>query len=157
MSRLTVLDEVSWEGRELAGDRTAALLRALVGAGPAGLSEDALVDQVWDDGAPANPRKALQVVVSRARSATSADVIERTRSGYRLSLSVSEVDAWALRPEGLRLAAEGRYADALPLLERAARDEDAEVIAALLRALAAVRGVPAALARFEEYRTRLAD
>ncbi|GAB2930203.1 hypothetical protein GCM10027280_17250 [Micromonospora polyrhachis] len=157
MSRLTVLDKVAWEGRELPGDRTAALLRALVGAGPGGLSEDALVDQVWDDSVPANPRKALQVVVSRARSATSADVIERTRSGYRLSLAVSEVDAWALRPEGLRLAAEGRYAEALPLLERAARDDDTEVVTALLRALAGVRGVPAALVRFEEYRTRLAD
>jgi predicted ATPase/tetratricopeptide (TPR) repeat protein len=157
VSRLTVLDAVAWDGREVPGDRTAALLRALAEAGPGGLSEDALVTEVWAADAPANPRKALQVVVSRARSVTSAEVIERTRRGYRLNLAQSEVDAWALRPEGLRLAAAGRYADALPLLERAAHDGDAEVVAALLRSLAGVRGVPAALARYEEYRAELAD
>jgi DNA-binding SARP family transcriptional activator len=171
LGRLTVLDEISWDGREVPGDRTAALLRALVDAGPSGLSEDQLVSEVWIDGAPANPRKALQVVVSRARSATSAEVIERTRRGYKLGLAPNEVDAWALRPEGLRLAAEGRYADALPLLERASvgardadarrrnnvMDEDVEVLAALLRALASVRGTPAALARYEKYRASLAD
>lgn len=157
MRRLTVLDEVAWEGREVPGDRTAALLRALVDAGPAGLSKDELVREVWTDGAPANPHKALQVVVSRARSATSAAAIARTRRGYKLSLTLSEVDAWALRPEGLRLAAEGRYADALPLLERVANDDDSEVMAALLRALAGVQGMPAALARYEEHRAELAD
>jgi predicted ATPase/tetratricopeptide (TPR) repeat protein len=153
--RLTVLDEVAWEGQQIPGDRTAALLRALVDAGPAGLSEDELADEVWADGPPSNPRRALQVVVSRARSATSAEAIERTRRGYRLSLAPNEVDAWALRPEGLRLAAEGRYADALPLLERTAPDD--EVIAALLQALAGVRGVPAALTHYEQYRAQLAD
>ncbi|MEV6964014.1 AAA family ATPase [Hamadaea sp. NPDC051192] len=157
MSRLTVLDEVAWDGREIAGDRTATLLRALADAGPAGLSADELADQVWADGLPANPRKALQVVVSRARTATAAEVIERTRQGYRLNLAAAEVDAWALRPEGLRLAAEGKYADAVPLLERATPDDDAEVMTALLRALAGAQGVPAALARFEQYRARLAD
>jgi predicted ATPase/tetratricopeptide (TPR) repeat protein len=159
LRRLTVLDEVAWEGREVPGDRTAALLRALVDAGPGGLSDDELVDEVWADGAPANPRKALQVVVSRARSATCAEAIQRTRRGYRLSLTPDEVDAWALRPEGLRLAAEGRYADALPMLERAASDGpgDGEVMAAMLRALAGVQGVPAALARYEQFRATLAE
>lgn len=154
-----MIGEVAWEGREVAGDRTAALLRALVDAGPGGLSEDELVGEVWREATPANPRKALQVVVSRARSATSAEVIERTRRGYKLSLQPNEVDAWSLRPEGLRLAAEGRYADALPLLERAAdvAGDDGEVLTALLRSLAAVRGVPTALARYEEYRAKLAD
>jgi predicted ATPase len=80
------------------------------------------------------------------------------------------VDAWALRPEGLRLAAAGEYAAALPLLERAAlRDAgssltgssgtnpDDEVVTALLRAVAAVHGVPAALERYEAHRAALAD
>jgi predicted ATPase/tetratricopeptide (TPR) repeat protein len=155
VSRLTVLDEVAWEGNQIPGDRTAALLRALVEAGPAGLSEDELADEIWTDEAPSNPRKALQVVVSRARSVTSAEAIERTRRGYRLALGPTEVDAWALRPEGLRLAAEGRYAEALPLLARTEPDD--EVVAALLQALAAVRGVPAALTHYEQYRAQLAD
>ncbi|WP_344044492.1 ATP-binding protein [Nocardioides panacihumi] len=155
MLRLRVLDEVSWDGRQVPGERTHALLRALVQAGTRGLGEHALVEEVWAGDEPANPTKALQVVVSRARSATSPAAIERTAYGYRLALAPAEVDAWALRPEGLRLAAEGRYAEALPLLERAEADD--QVTAALLRAIADVHGVPAALERFEAYREDLAD
>ena len=92
---------------------------------------------------------------SRARSATSPTAIERTARGYRLALDPTDVDAWALRPEGLRLAAAGEYDAALPLLERA--DSDDEVVGALLRSVAGVHGVPAALERFETYREDLAD
>ena len=153
--RLAVLDDVTWDGEPVPGERTHALLRGLAGAGPRGLSETALVDEIWGDDVPANPTKALQVVVSRARSATSADAIERTARGYRLTLATADVDAWALRPEGLRLAGAGEYAAALPLLERAEPDDD--VVAALIRAVAAVHGVPAALDRYESYRADLAD
>lgn len=153
--RLAVLDDVTWDGEPVPGERTHALLRCLVDAGPRGLSEATLVGEIWADDVPANPTKALQVVVSRARSATAAEVIERTPRGYRLALTAAEVDAWALRPEGLRLAAAGEYAAALPLLERA--DPDDEVVVALVRAVADVRGVPAALDRFEAYRRDLAD
>lgn len=153
--RLRVLDEVTWDGAPVPGERTHALLRGLVEAGRRGLSDAALVDEVWMDEPPANPAKALQVVVSRARAATAVDAIERTARGYRLTLAVEEVDAWAARPEGLRLAAAGEYAAALPLLERAQPDD--EVVAALLRSVAGVHGVPAALDRYEAYRTELAD
>ena len=153
--RLTVLDDVTWHGEPVPGERTHALLRVLAEAGSRGLSEDALVEEIWGDDVPANPTKALQVVVSRARSATSAQAIERTARGYRLALAPAEVDAWALRPEGLRLAAAGEYDAALPLLERA--DPDDQVVAALLRSIAGVHGVPAALERFEAYRADLAD
>lgn len=155
MSRLRVLDDVTWDGVPVPGERTHALLRSLVDAGTRGLSEDALVEEVWGDDVPANPTKALQVVVSRARSATGAEVIERTARGYRIALDPADVDAWALRPEGLRLAAAGEYAAALPLLERA--DPDDEVTVALLRAVAGVHGAPAALERYESYRQDLAD
>ncbi|WP_218131226.1 BTAD domain-containing putative transcriptional regulator [Nocardioides sp. YR527] len=159
MTTLSVLDEVTWAGAPVAGERTRALLRALVEAGPRGASETALVEEIWGrDDVPANPAKALQVVVSRARTATAATAIERTPRGYRLGLDAGQVDAWSLRPEALRLAAERRYAEALPLLERLIRIEsDEEVTEAVLRAVAAVHGVPAALERFETYRTGLAD
>lgn len=155
MTRLRILDEVSWDGQPVPGERTHALLRVLAEAGSRGLSESALVEEIWGDDVPANPTKALQVVVSRARSATSPEIVERTARGYRLALPETDVDAWALRPEGLRLAAAGAYADALPLLERAESDD--EVVAALLRATAGVHGVPAALERYETYREDLAD
>lgn len=155
MTVLCVLDRVTWDGDPVPGERTHALLRALAGAGGRGLSEAALVEEIWADDVPAHPAKALQVVVSRARSATRTDAIERTPRGYRLALASDEVDVWALRPEGLRLAAAERYAEALPLLERA--DPDDEVVAARLRCVAAVHGVPAALDRYEEYRAGLAE
>lgn len=159
VTTLSVLDEVTWAGAPVAGERTRALLRALVEAGPRGASEAALVEEVWGrDDVPANPSKALQVVVSRARTATDSGAIERTPRGYRLNLQAGEVDAWSLRPEALRLAAEKRYAEALPLLERLVGiDPDEEVTEAMLRAVAAVHGVPAALERFEAYRSGLAD
>lgn len=159
VTTLSVLDEVTWAGAPVAGERTRALLRALVDAGPRGASEAALVEEVWGrDDVPANPSKALQVVVSRARTATDSSAIERTPRGYRLSLQAAEVDAWSLRPGAMRLSAEKRYAEALPLLERlVGLDPDEEVTEAVLRAVAAVQGVPAALERFETYRTGLAD
>ncbi|UDY25289.1 ATP-binding protein [Nocardioides sp. Kera G14] len=155
MIRLGVFDGVTWEGRAVPGERNQALFRALVEAGARGLSTEALADELWPDEQPVDPHKALQVVVSRARSATSAGVIERTATGYRLGLEQSEVDVWAARPEGLRLAAEGKYADALVHLARAGSDD--EVMLARLRAIAETRGVPAALEAYDAYREELAD
>ena len=155
MTRLTLLDEVTWEGRPVPGERTHALLRALADAGRRGLSDERLVDDIWGDDTPANPGKALQVVVSRARAATDPEAIERTPRGYRLALAEADVDAWALRPTALRLMAEGCDAEALPLLERLTPDD--EVTAALIRATATVHGTPAALERYETYREGLAD
>ncbi|MFT4262896.1 MAG: BTAD domain-containing putative transcriptional regulator, partial [Nocardioides sp.] len=155
MTRLRVADDVRWEDRPIAGERSRTLLRALVDGGPRGLSADALVDELWPDDRPADPPKALQVVVSRARTATAAEAIERTATGYRLTLDAGEVDLWAARPEGLRLASEGRYADALAHLELAPDDD--EVVLARLRATAETQGVPAALEAFDAYRAELAD
>jgi len=96
MTDLRLLDEVSWRGAPLAGGRTHALLAALVVAGGQ-VSEERLVAEVWGpDDEPANPAKALQVVVSRARSQTAPDVVARTDHGYRLGLPVDKVDALLL-------------------------------------------------------------
>ena len=77
---------MSWQGTSLPGGRTHALLAALVAAGGQ-VSEERLVDEVWGpDDVPANPAKALQVVVSRARSQTAPEVVTRTDHGYRLGL-----------------------------------------------------------------------
>jgi len=159
--RLRVLDEVTWDGKPVPGERTHALLRALVEAGSRGLGEKLLVEDVWADDPPANPTKALQVVVSRARSATAAEAIERTTHGYRLALPLDQVDAWSLRPAALRLAGEGQYAEALPLLTQLVELDqgggDDEVTEARLRAIAAVHGTPAALDAYEAYREQLAE
>jgi len=153
--RLHLLGDATWDGHPIPGERTIALLRALADAGHRGLSDRSLIEELWPDEEPANPTKALQVVVSRARSATSAEAIERTERGYRLGLPVEEVDIWAVRPVGLDLAAQGKYAEALPFLEQAGNDDD--VVIALLRSVASAQGVPAALERYESYRERLAE
>ena len=62
---LTLLDGVAWQGRAIPGDRVAALLAALA-ARPEGLTDGRLIDLIWADDAPANPTKALQVLVSRS-------------------------------------------------------------------------------------------
>ena len=49
------------------------------------------------DEPPANPAKALQVVVSRTRTQTAPEVVERAGGGYRLGLDAPAVDALALR------------------------------------------------------------
>ncbi len=107
---LRLLDEVSWRGTPLPQGRTQALLASLVVAGGQ-VSEERLVDEVWGpDDVPANPAKALQVVVSRARSQTAPDVVARTDHGYRLGLPAGAVDALVLRDAvvGAR-EAEGRH------------------------------------------------
>ena len=94
---LRLLDEVSWQGTPLPGGRTHALLAALVAAGGQ-VSEERLVDEVWGpDDVPANPAKALQVVVSRVRSQTAPEAVARTDHGYRLGLTPDAVDALVLR------------------------------------------------------------
>jgi predicted ATPase len=208
--RLELLDDPRWAGAPLTGGRTHALLAALVVAGGRAVGDDRLVDEVWGEAAaPANPAKALQVVVSRTRSQTTPAAVERVEHGYRLGLRSDEVDALvlgqavrdareaeargehvragdraraALAPQvadggdgalgelrrqaheqrsvaravlGRALSATGEHEEALELLAGDAQDEP--TVAALLRSTAAARGAPAALERWEQYRTGLAD
>ena len=92
---LRLLDDVTWQGSPLPGERPAALLAALALA-PAGVSDQGLIDVVWGDERPANPTKALQVLVSRVRSQCGADVLVRHGNGYRLGIGHEEVDALLL-------------------------------------------------------------
>src|SRR6476469_7575448 len=107
---LRLLGEVSWCGAPVHGGRTHALLAALVEAHGRALGERTLVDEVWGpDQAPANPAKALQVVVSRTRAQTPPAVVERTAGGYRLDLPAAAVDARAGRDDvAAATSAEGR-------------------------------------------------
>ncbi len=89
---LTLLADVRWRGRPVAGERPRALLAALAARDcrPVGPAE--LVELVWGDEAPSNSLKGLQVLVSRVRSACGADVIVRDGIGYRLGAAPAEVD-----------------------------------------------------------------
>ncbi|MGW5362649.1 ATP-binding protein [Actinopolymorpha pittospori] len=116
---LTLLSRVSFRDQEIAGPRLRALLALLAVDLRAGASTTRLVDGLWADDQPENPTKALQVLVSRARSQLGSDVIASTPTGYRLALGENQVDASAVL---LRLAASGeqsRAGDHAAALEQA--------------------------------------
>src|SRR5690349_16516462 len=94
---LALLDGVRWQGEPVVGERPQALLAALA-AGRV-VSVERLVESVWGDEPPASPAKALQVLVSRVRSACGAEALERTGDGYRLALPDDQVDALVVRTE----------------------------------------------------------
>ncbi|MFY0406600.1 ATP-binding protein [Solicola sp. PLA-1-18] len=112
---LTLLDGVRWQGEVVVGERPQALLAALAEE-PRGPSVERLVEEVWADDRPAHPTKALQVLVSRVRAATAADVVERTPTGYRLGVARADVDALAqadLVADARAAYAAGRHDDAV--------------------------------------------
>ena len=121
---LTLLDGVRWYGTPVAGERPRTLLALLALHPGTGLADRRLAELLWPDQPPGNPTKALQVVVSRARSATSAEAVGRTPGGYRLGLPPDEVDVLRLdrlvRQAHQALAA-GRTGDAARLAEEAVR------------------------------------
>lgn len=132
---LTILDGVRWYGSAVVGHRPRALLETLV-ASPPGCSSDVLIECIWGDAPPAKPTKALQVLVSRVRTATEPRAIERTAVGYRLGLGRDEVDVLAqadLLSSAHSAYGDGRFADALSaargVLEIGASDDATAVLA----------------------------
>src|SRR5699024_10820097 len=92
---LTLFNTVHWRGVPITGTRAQTLLQVLAAAGSRGESAESLVRSVWGDNPPRNSVKGLHVLVSRVRSATAAQGIERTTTGYRLGLAREEVDVLA--------------------------------------------------------------
>ncbi|MEO3925198.1 BTAD domain-containing putative transcriptional regulator [Micromonosporaceae bacterium B7E4] len=93
---LVLLSRVSFRGREIAGPRLQGLIALLAADLRTGCGTGRLVDGLWPDEQPENPPKALQILVSRARSQLGADVVVRTPTGYRLTLTEDQVDSAAV-------------------------------------------------------------
>lgn len=89
-AELLLLHDVAYAGTPIPGERAHALLALLALSGGAGVADDDLVRDVWPDRQPVNPRKALQVLVSRVRAHTARGLVERVGTGT----------AWQLRPPG---------------------------------------------------------
>ncbi|MBO1756799.1 BTAD domain-containing putative transcriptional regulator [Allobranchiibius sp. CTAmp26] len=94
---LRLLDEAAWGEQEIAGDRVRTLLAALVAAGSEGVGTHRLEELLWPEDPPGDPRKALQVIVSRTRKQTAPEVVERLGARYRCGLAPAVVDAWRLQ------------------------------------------------------------
>ncbi|GAA2738034.1 hypothetical protein GCM10010439_70460 [Actinocorallia aurantiaca] len=92
---LSLLDDVRWRGRPVVGGRAQALLAALALAGRA-VNAERLVAEVWGDEEPANPAKALQVLVSRTRAVVGAEMLATEGNGYRLETPPDRIDAGRL-------------------------------------------------------------
>ncbi|ASU84028.1 AfsR/SARP family transcriptional regulator [Nocardiopsis gilva YIM 90087] len=113
---LTLLSRVVCRGQEITGPRLRGLLALLAGDLRTGCSSARLVDGLWPDEQPANPTKALQILVSRARTQLGSDLIARTPTGYRLTLCEEQVDASAAvlsADSAVRSARAGDHANAL--------------------------------------------
>ncbi|MFF7635524.1 ATP-binding protein [Kitasatospora sp. NPDC008050] len=93
---LTLLPRVACRGHEVTAPRLRALLALLASDLRTGCSTERLVAGLWPDELPERPGKALQVLVSRARSQLGAEVITSTPTGYRLTLAEDQVDSSAL-------------------------------------------------------------
>ncbi len=93
---LSLLRDVRWEQRAVAGDRPQALLAVLAARGGRPVPDGELIGLVWGEDPPANALKSLQVLVSRTRSACGADVVVRDGAGYRLGVAPDEVDSLRL-------------------------------------------------------------
>ncbi|KAB8163367.1 AfsR/SARP family transcriptional regulator [Streptomyces sp. 3MP-14] len=132
---LLLLSRVAHRGREVTAPRLRALLALLAEDPPAGRSTRSLAAGLWPEEPPERPAKAVQVLVSRLRSALGAEVVANTPQGYRLTLPPEAVDSAALprlAGEAGRLAAAGDAAGALARAEEGlalwdgALDEDGD-------------------------------
>ncbi|MEV0667089.1 ATP-binding protein [Actinomadura luteofluorescens] len=113
---LRLLSGVACRGRDVTSPRLRGLLALLAGEPRAGVSVVRLVEGLWPEERPENPAKALQVVVSRARSQLGADVVASTPTGYRIGLDESAVDASAVvlaASASARRSRDGDHAGAL--------------------------------------------
>ncbi|KJK57506.1 ATP-binding protein [Saccharothrix sp. ST-888] len=108
---LTTLSTVSYRGQEITAPRLRGLLALLCGELRGGCSTGRLVDGLWPDEQPENPAKALQILVSRARTRLGPGVIASTPTGYRLALGEEQVDASAVLLHAAASAEKSRAGD----------------------------------------------
>ena len=74
------------------------------------LTADRLIDDLWGDELPADPRNALQLRVSKLRKLVGAAIVTEP-AGYRLDMGETDVDAGRFR----RLVSERRCDEALAI------------------------------------------
>ena len=133
---LALLSRVSYGSLEITGSRLQGLLALLADDPHMGCSASRLVDALWPDEQPEHPFKALQVLVSRARTRLGPRVIVSTPGGYRLSLREDQIDSSAVllsasesekrSRAGDHLAALGHAEAGLALCEGAERWDDGD-------------------------------
>jgi predicted ATPase/DNA-binding SARP family transcriptional activator/tetratricopeptide (TPR) repeat protein len=99
-----------------AGER--ALLARFAMAPGQIVAADRLIDDLWSDGLPADPRNALQLRVSKLRKLLGGALVTEPH-GYRLALGADDVDADRFR----RMLRTGQFDEALSLWRGAPYEE----------------------------------
>ncbi|MEV4314146.1 BTAD domain-containing putative transcriptional regulator [Actinocrispum sp. NPDC049592] len=108
---LTLLTGVACQGKDVTAPRLRNLLALLADDLRRGCGTTGLIDGLWPDDQPENPAKALQILVSRARSQLGADLIANTSTGYRLNLTDEQVDSSAVLRKASTMAGHARSGD----------------------------------------------
>nr|WP_206313822.1 BTAD domain-containing putative transcriptional regulator [Streptomyces coryli] len=108
---MTLLPRVAYRDQEITAPRLRGLLALLAEDLKTGAGTGRLVEGLWPDEQPERPGKAIQVLVSRARSQLGAEVIESTPTGYRLGLRAEQVDSSALLLHAAASAERARAGD----------------------------------------------
>ena len=89
----TVRVRIDGEERGLGGPKPRLVLARLACSPGRPVATDELVDAVWNDDPPADPRRALQVYVSSLRRALDGVDLEHRDGGYVLHLDADRIDA----------------------------------------------------------------
>ncbi|MET0234993.1 MAG: BTAD domain-containing putative transcriptional regulator, partial [Kibdelosporangium sp.] len=110
---LSLLSSVAYRGTEITAPKLRALLALLATDLATGATTRTLVAELWPDAQPANPTKALHVLISRLRTQLGADLVEGTPVGYRLTLGPDQVDVTVLRSAAAHAARATTSEDAL--------------------------------------------
>jgi predicted ATPase len=116
---LVLLSGAWCRGRDLTRPRMRNLLALLADDPRAGCGTARLVAELWPDERPANPPKALQVLVSHTRALLGQDVIVSTPVGYRIGLREDEIDAAAVLRHAATSAGHARTGDHAAALDAA--------------------------------------
>lgn len=116
---LVLLSGAWCRGRELTRPRMRNLLALLADDPRAGCGTARLVAGLWPDERPANPPKALQVLVSHTRALLGQDVIVSTPVGYRIGLREDQIDAAAVLRHAAASASHARAGDHAAALDAA--------------------------------------
>ena len=111
-------------GREvsLPNGRVLALLALLLVHRGSALHLDRIADELWSGAGPANPKNAVQVIVSRLRRAVGGGLVASQGGGYALAPSAGAADAdqfEALHRRGREEISRGRAQDAAETLREA--------------------------------------
>ena len=114
-----------WEGKDrlpVGSGKQAALLALLVLHRGEAVSNDRLVEALWDGRPPPTASKNVQIYVSQVRKVLGEGVIETRGNGYAATLDPSQVDTerfGKLVERGSKLLAEGNHVGAAATLSEA--------------------------------------